>query len=139
MLDALAGELSKVPAPDVPQGRQNLLPHSAWDQAYYARQRKRGKGHNTAVRSRAFKEIRVLHRGWHDRKPYDEAFYRQTLTQRGAERVNLIAQWPQEAEKPLTDFLRCLHADVHSFFFVMRVQLENNGHTTTDSPAPSAG
>ncbi len=56
-----------------------------------ARQRKRGKGHNTAVRSRAFKGIRVLHRGWHDRKPYDEALYRQTLTQRGAERANLIA------------------------------------------------
>lgn len=33
----------------------------------------RGKTHNIAVRALAFKWLRILHRCWMDRKPYDEA------------------------------------------------------------------
>jgi hypothetical protein len=60
-------------------------------------QKKRGKGHNAAIRSLAFKWIRVLHRCWKDRRPYDEALYLQALKQRGSELAKLIAQQPQEA------------------------------------------
>jgi len=49
------------------------------------------------IRSLAFKWIRVMHRCWKDRKPYDEALYLQTLKQRGSELCTLIAQKPQEA------------------------------------------
>jgi len=77
---------------------KSSIPYSAWAKAYYELQRKRGKGHNAAVRSLAFKWIRILHRCWKDRKPYNEALYLQTLTQRGSELANLlIAQLPQEA------------------------------------------
>jgi len=75
---------------------KNSIPYSAWAKAYYEIQRKRGKGHNAAVRSLAFKWIRILHRCWKDRKPYDEALYLQTLKQRGSELVNFL-QLPQEA------------------------------------------
>ena len=73
------------------------IPHSVWAKAYYEMRRKRGKGHNAAVRSLAFKWIRILHRCWQDRKPYNEALYLQTLKQRGSEIARLIAQQPQEA------------------------------------------
>lgn len=73
------------------------IPYSAWAKAYYELQRRRGKGHNAAVRSLAFKWIRVLHRCWKDRQPYDEALYLQTLKQRGSPLANLIAQRVQEA------------------------------------------
>lgn len=76
---------------------KSSIPYSAWAKAYYELQKKRGKGHNAAVRSLAFKWIRVLHRCWQDRKPYDEALYLQTLKQRGSELAKLIAQQPQEA------------------------------------------
>lgn len=76
---------------------KNSIPYSAWAKAYYQLQKKRGKGHHAAIRSLAFKWIRVIHRCWTDRKPYDEAFYLQALKQRGSELVALIAQQPQEA------------------------------------------
>ena len=76
---------------------KNSIPYSAWAKAYYELQKKRGKGHNAAVRSLAFKWIRIIHRCWKDRKPYNEALYLQTLKQRGSELVNLLAQRPQEA------------------------------------------
>lgn len=69
----------------------NSIPYSVWAKAYYDLQKKRGKGHNAAVRSLAFKWIRVLHRCWKDRKPYDEALYLQVLKQRGSPLANLIA------------------------------------------------
>ena len=75
---------------------KNSIPYSAWAKAYYELQKKRGKGHNAAIRSLAFKWIRVIHRCWRDRKPYDESLYLQTLKQRGSELYNLIAQQPQQ-------------------------------------------
>lgn len=76
---------------------KNSIPYSVWAKAYYELQRKRGKGHHAAVRSLAFKWIRVLHRCWKDRKPYDEALYLQALKQRGSPLAHLIDQQPQEA------------------------------------------
>lgn len=76
---------------------KNSIPYSAWAKAYYELQKRRGKGHNAAIRSLAFKWIRVIHRCWRDHKPYDEGLYIQTLKQRGSELSNLIAQQQQPA------------------------------------------
>ena len=42
------------------------------------------KGHHAAVRSLAFKWIRIIFRCWQDRKPYDEEIYLQSLRRRGS-------------------------------------------------------
>ncbi|MFP7754806.1 IS110 family transposase [Thermodesulfobacteriota bacterium B35] len=52
---------------------------SVWAKAYYELQRSRGKGHHMAIRSLAFKWLRIIHRCWRDRVAYDEAKYLQSL------------------------------------------------------------
>lgn len=58
------------------------LAFSAWAREYYQAQRDQNKGHHAAVRSLAFKWIRILFRCWKDRTPYDEAKYLQALIAR---------------------------------------------------------
>jgi|SRR5215469_2493049 len=58
------------------------IPGSPWAKEYYQQQRGRGAGHNAAVRSLAFKWIRVLYRCWKDRTPYDEKRYLEALKRR---------------------------------------------------------
>lgn len=48
---------------------------SAWARAYYDQQRAKKKSHHAAVRALAYKWIRIIHRCWKDRCPYDEARY----------------------------------------------------------------
>jgi|APCry1669188970_1035186.scaffolds.fasta_scaffold14930_2 transposase len=76
---------------------KNSIPYSTWAKAYYELQKKRGKGHNAAVRSLAFKWARVIHRCWKDRKAYDEGLYLQALSLHGSELASLIAQQQQKA------------------------------------------
>lgn len=76
---------------------KNSIPYSAWAKAYYELQKRRGKGHHAAIRALAFKWIRVIHRCWKDRQPYDEGRYLQTLERHGSELWTLIAQQPQTA------------------------------------------
>ena len=71
--------------------------HSAWARAYYEQQKQRGKGHNAAIRSLAFKWIRIIHRCWQTRTPYDEGLYLQALAQRGSPLVALLAAPTREA------------------------------------------
>lgn len=52
---------------------------SIWAQAYYEMLRAQGKPHHTAVRSLAFKWIRIMFRCWKDRTQYDEIKYIQAL------------------------------------------------------------
>ena len=47
----------------------------AWAKDFYRQQRSRGKGHHAAVRSLAFKWIRILFRCWKSRTPYDEQLF----------------------------------------------------------------
>ncbi len=63
---------------------QHSLPGSPWARAYYDQQRAKGKQHNAAVRSLAFKWIRILYRCWKKRTPYDDAFYSAALARRSA-------------------------------------------------------
>jgi transposase len=55
-----------------------------WARAFYHAQRARGKSHHAAIRTLAFKWIRILWRCWQDRTPYDDARYARALTQRGS-------------------------------------------------------
>jgi transposase len=57
---------------------------SQWAQAFYEMQRGRGKDHHAAVRSLAFKWIRIAFRCWQSRTPYDEQTYLRSLAQRGS-------------------------------------------------------
>ena len=60
------------------------IPHSYWADAYYRQQLAKGAKHQSAVRSLAFKWIRILYRCWKDRRPYDEVAYLKVLKQRGS-------------------------------------------------------
>ena len=59
--------------------------------AHYQQQRERGKGHHAAIRALAFKWLRILHRCWKDRKPYDEAVYLKALQKSGSPLLAAIA------------------------------------------------
>jgi len=63
---------------------QHSMTRCAWARSHYEAQRARGKGHQAAVRSLAFKWIRVLFRCWKDRTPYDENRYTECLGRRFA-------------------------------------------------------
>lgn len=54
---------------------------SAWANAFYEQQRAKGKKHHTAVRTLAYKWIRILFRCWQTRTPYQESIYVQSLQQ----------------------------------------------------------
>jgi len=66
------------------------IQHSAWARAFYDLQRERGKNHHAALRSLAFKWIRILFRCWQDRTPYDEARYIRALRRRGSPLVRRL-------------------------------------------------
>lgn len=61
-----------------------------WARAYYDRQRQRGNGHHAAVRSLAFRWIRIIFRCWQNRVPYSEETYQQALRDRGSKLSPLI-------------------------------------------------
>lgn len=67
------------------------LPFSRWALAYYRQQRERGAGHHTAIRSLAFRWMRILFRCWQSRTTYDEQAYIDALTRRGSPLVARIA------------------------------------------------
>jgi len=52
---------------------------SIWAQAYYEMLRDHGKSHHMAVRSLAFKWIRIMYRCWQDRTQYNEIKYLKAL------------------------------------------------------------
>jgi transposase len=69
----------------VRQTFQELAAHSIkfspWAKAYYDMLRARGTRHHAAIRSLAYKWIRILFRCWQDRTVYDEQKYLQRLKQ----------------------------------------------------------
>jgi len=60
---------------------------SQWARAYYDQQRGRGNDHHAALRSLAYKWIRILYRCWKDGTPYDEATYMDALRRHGSSLV----------------------------------------------------
>jgi len=61
-----------------------------WAAAFYELQTHRGKGHHAAVRSLAFKWIRIIYRCWKDRVPYDDETCVNALKERGSPLYQLI-------------------------------------------------
>lgn len=53
--------------------------YSTWARAYYDQMRGRGLRHPAAVRTLAFKWIRIIYRCWKDQKPYDEQIHLKSL------------------------------------------------------------
>lgn len=79
---------------------QHSLGRCAWARAHYDTQRARGHGHQAAVRSVAFKWIRILFRCWTDRTPYDDNLYSQRLAHRAQiapARTPLQFMWKKSA------------------------------------------
>jgi transposase len=71
---------------------EQTIPRSFWAKAFYDQQRAKGSSHNAAVRALAFKWIRILHRCWLDRTPYDESRYLTALQRRGSPLLAFAAQ-----------------------------------------------
>ena len=65
---------------------------SAWAGAYYRQQRAKGSSHQAAVRSLAYKWIRILYRCWQDRTPYDESKYLEALRRSGSPLLKQLAE-----------------------------------------------
>jgi hypothetical protein len=58
--------------------------YCGWAREHYDQQRARGKGHHAAVRSVAFKWIRILFRCWHDRVAYSDERYEEARRKRAS-------------------------------------------------------
>lgn len=58
------------------------VPHCQWAKEFYDRQKEKGKAHHAAVRSLAFKWIRILFRCWQSRQPYNQQLYEAARTAR---------------------------------------------------------
>ena len=65
---------------------------SAWAGAYYRQQRAKDCSYQVAVRALAFKWIRVLHRCWQNRTPYDESKYLEALRRKGSPLLKYLAE-----------------------------------------------
>ena len=68
---------------------------SAWARAFYDQQRQRGKGHHTAVRSLAYRWIRIIYRCWQLRVPYCEETYCRALERRHSPLARVLSAQTQ--------------------------------------------
>lgn len=68
--------------------------HSLWARAFYIQAREKGMGHHQAVRSLAYKWIRILYACWKYDRPYDEMHYISMLKKRGSTLIKIIAEHP---------------------------------------------
>ena len=66
-----------------------------WAREHYDGQRAKGKGHHAALRSVAFKWLRILFRCWRDRTPYSEQVYlsRRPPRQLKSDSAPFAVQW----------------------------------------------
>lgn len=64
---------------------------SVWAQAYYEMARDLGKPHHMAIRSLAFKWIRIMYRCWQNRIEYDEVKYLQALKRSNSPLLGFIS------------------------------------------------
>ena len=73
------------------------IKYSAWARAYYVMLKQRTGGHHAAVRSLAFKWIRILYRCWKNQQRYDEAVYLKSLRRRHSPILEYLAAEPPGA------------------------------------------
>jgi transposase len=67
------------------------IQYSHWAKAFYRQQRMRGKDHQAAVRSLAFKWLRIIFRLWKNRTPYHEGTYVAALQRRSSPLWQVVA------------------------------------------------
>ena len=65
--------------------------HSEWAKKFYVSQKAKGKSHQAAVRSLAYKWIRIIWKCWQTRRKYDEARYVECLRRKGSALVSATA------------------------------------------------
>jgi transposase len=63
---------------------QQSIQRSSRADEFYRCQRQKGKSHHSAIRSLAFKWIRIIFACWKANKPYDEFFYVNALAKRNS-------------------------------------------------------
>ena len=63
--------------------------YSIWARAFYKQQRGRGHSHHQAIRTLAYRWIRILYACWNSCTAYDETRYLQQLAKRGSPLANL--------------------------------------------------
>jgi transposase len=63
---------------------QQSMHRCSWADQFYRRQREKGKSHHSAIRSLAFKWIRIIFACWKANKPYDESSYVSALAKRNS-------------------------------------------------------
>ncbi len=68
--------------------------HCLWARAYYVQCREKGMGHHQAVRSLAYKWIRIIYKCWKEQILYDDGHYMSMLKKRGSNLIKLIAEHP---------------------------------------------
>jgi transposase len=68
--------------------------HCLWARAFYVQAREKGMGHHQAVRSLAYKWIRIIYKCWKNQIPYDDGHYMSMLKKRGSGLMKLIAEHP---------------------------------------------
>lgn len=74
---------------------------SGWARAFYQQQRGRGNSHSAAVRTLAYKWIRILFRCWKDGSLYDETRYHEALRRRNSPLASLLEQERKPAKSVL--------------------------------------
>jgi transposase len=74
------------------------IQYSQWAKAFYRQQRMRGKDHQAAVRSLAFKWTRIIFQMWKRRTPYLERTSLAALQRRGSPLGHRLAEHPAEAK-----------------------------------------
>lgn len=67
------------------------IPHCEWAKAFYRQQRDRGAGHHEAIRSLAFRWIRILFRLWKTGEHYDEQRFLDALRRKHSPLVLRLA------------------------------------------------
>jgi transposase len=67
------------------------IPHCRWAKLFYRQQRARGAGHHAAIRSLAFRWIRILFKCWKTNKPYDDSAFIAALGRRGSPLADQVA------------------------------------------------
>lgn len=70
---------------------------STWARAFYDQQRQRGNGHHAAVRSLAYRWIRIIYRCWQMRVPYCEETYCRALQRRQSPLARVLSAPMQSA------------------------------------------
>lgn len=66
------------------------IAHSTWANAYYHQEREKGSSQHEAIRSLAYRWIRIITACWKNRTPYSEETYLESLRRRGSPLIKRI-------------------------------------------------